>query len=97
MGQWNVSQKTTELRRRLAAVTPEDKPTSGRPSLFGYGLGYIVRISGRSRGTVRNNASSVPFRDPVEAVAWAVKSRGRPDLADELLELLGYGRKYTAK
>jgi hypothetical protein len=86
-----------ELRRRLAAVTEEDTETQGRPILYGFGLGYVERISGRARRTIRRAlADGVPLWDPVEAVAWALAHRGLVALADEVLEALDYERRYES-
>lgn len=83
---------------RLAYITPEDAEVGGTRPLWAHGPFHVARLSGLARRTVRlAEAQGIPLWDITEAVAFAVAKRGRPDLADDVLELLGYERRWTAR
>ena len=80
---------------QVAHISAEDKGRTRRP-LWAYGPFFVARIAGRARRTVRlAQKQGVPFHDPVEAVAWALAKKKRPDLADAVLETLGYDRRWS--
>jgi hypothetical protein len=77
------------LRRSLAAVTPQDEGTGGRPLLWAYGRRWLLAVSGRSKAALdRAVRAGLDLADPVEAVAWALTQRGRQDLATAIRETL---------
>lgn len=85
----------TEIRRRLAAVTPEDASGAGRPILYAYGLRHLAELAGVVVETARRRSRLLPLELPAEAVAWALAARGRAELADEVLEVLGYAPRHV--
>ena len=83
---------------RVAYIAPEDEAVSGTRPLWAFGPFHVAELSGRSRRTIRaETKAGLPLHIITEAVAYAVAKRGRPDIADDVLELLGYERRYTAR
>ena len=80
--------------RHLVEMRTEDFPRRGRNPLWAYGIGYLARLSGRTRKTVLRARRFVDLGDPVEAVAWAL-ARKRPDLADAVLVEFGRAPKFV--
>jgi len=77
-------------RRYLATVTQQDEVTGGRPVLHGYGRRWLLELAGKSRATLdRAVAAGVDFGDPIQAVAWILRQRGRADLAAQIVEEFG--------
>lgn len=83
--------------RRFAIITLPDLDPKGRPIVYGYGWGWLGEMAKRKRRSVRENISDkgYPLWDPVEAVAWILSRRGHRELADDVLEALGYEARYT--
>ena len=81
----------------LAYVSVEDDGMAGRRPLWGYGPFHVAALAKRARRTVRKvtAAGVIPLHIPAEAVAWALDRRGFPKLADQVLESLGYGARYS--
>ena len=86
----------SELRRRLAGVTLDDRSTAGRPRLWAYGMRWIARVGDVQVATVRRAVAAVGGEaprldpgDPIEVVAWALERRGAPSLAAAVRHTLG--------
>lgn len=72
-----------ELRRRLAAVTPQDADGAGRPRLFAWGYGWIAWAARSDRQAVRDAIRNKRLdpADPVSVFAWVLERRGARELA----------------
>lgn len=83
---------------RAEHLTEEDKGLAGRRPWWAFGPYHVAALAGVSRRTIRRAIEEgVPLWFPVHAVAYAVAKRGRPDIADAVLELLGEAPMYQRK
>lgn len=86
-------------QRQVAYITPEDEAMEKRRPLWAFGPYHVAKLAGRTTQTVYKTMANkgIPLNEIVEAVAWALAKQGAPDLADQVLERLGYEPRYVRR